>query len=261
MGDAIIILKSPGEIDAIKVACRMAAETLLSVGPLIRPGVTGTEIDKFVHEDTIQRGGIPAPLNYKGFPRSVCISINDVVCHGIPNDRKFEDGDIVNIDITTIYDRYHGDTSATFYVGRRGSEAVKTVETARKALELGIAAVKDGSRLGDIGSAIQKYAESEGCSVVRDFFGHGIGRNFHEPPHVAHFGIAGRGIRLKTGFVFTIEPMINFGQPETNTLPDGWTAVTQDGSLSAQFEHTIAMTKDGPEVLTTRSRPLINSED
>jgi methionyl aminopeptidase len=255
-------LKSQKEIDAIRVSSQMAAETLLLVGEMIRPGMTTEEIDRIVYEDTIRRGAIPSPLNYKGFPKSVCTSINDVVCHGIPDSQVLRPGDIVNVDVTTLYKGFHGDTSATFYIGAPSPAARHVVETCRKALDLGIAEVREGARLGDIGAAIQEYVESEGCSVVRDFVGHGIGRRFHEPPQVKHYGRRGTGDRLRAGMVFTIEPMVNSGGFEVEIDPnDKWTVRTADGSLSAQFEHTIVVTKTGCEVLTRRDRPLRFSEN
>jgi methionyl aminopeptidase len=253
-------IKSPKEIAAMRRACQLAAETLLEAAELIRPGVSTDEINAFVHEDTLRRGARPAPLNYHGFPKSVCTSINDVVCHGIPNGQRLKDGDIINVDVTSIYEGFHGDTSATFYVGTPSKEARHVVETARRSLEIGISVVRDGARLGDIGAAIQEFAEGQGCSVVRAFVGHGIGRRFHEPPQVSHVGTRGSLLRLRSGMCFTIEPMINIGGYEVDVLDDGWTVVTRDGSLSAQFEHTLVVTKDGCEVLTARDRPLRFSE-
>jgi len=254
-------LKSQKEIEGIRVSCQMAAETLLLVGEKLRAGMTTDEIDKIVHEDTIRRGAYPSPLNYKGFPKSVCTSINDVVCHGIPGSEVLKNGDIVNVDVTTFYKGFHGDTSATFFIGTPSAEAKHCVETCRKALDLGIAEVRDGGRLGDIGAAIQEYVEAQGCSVVRDFVGHGIGRRFHEPPQVKHYGKRGTGDRIRAGMVFTIEPMVNAGGFEVEIDPkDKWTVRTVDGSISAQFEHTIVVTKSGCEVLTRRDRPLKLSE-
>jgi methionyl aminopeptidase len=186
-------IKSPREIEAMRVACRATMETLIVVGERLRPGMTTREIDEIVHEDTLKRGGYPAPLNYRGFPKSVCTSVNDVVCHGIPGDEVLRTGDIVNVDVTTIIDGFHGDTSATFYIGTPSPEARRVVEIARKSLDLGIREVREGARLGDIGAAIQEYVEGEGCSVVRDFVGHGIGRKFHEAPQVKHYGKRGTG--------------------------------------------------------------------
>jgi methionyl aminopeptidase len=257
----MVELKSLKEIEGIRVSCQMAAETLLLVGEKLRAGMTTDDIDKIVHEDTIRRGAVPSPLNYKGFPKSVCTSVNDIVCHGIPDATVLKNGDIVNVDVTTFYKGFHGDTSATFFIGTPSAEAKHVTETCRKSLDLGIAEVKDGARLGDIGAAIQEYVESEGCSVVRDFVGHGIGRRFHEPPQVKHYGKRGSGDRIRTGMVFTIEPMVNAGRFEVEVDPkDKWTVRTADGSLSAQFEHTIVVTKNGCEVLTRRDRPLKLSE-
>jgi methionyl aminopeptidase len=256
-----INIKSPREIELMREAGRLAADTLCRVSELVRPGISTEEINEFVHQDTLDKGAIPAPLNYRGFPKSVCTSINEVVCHGIPGPRVLEEGDIINIDVTHIYKGYHGDTSATFYVGEPSEDARKVTEISRRCLQLGIAEVKPGARLGDIGAAIQECAESLGCGVVRDFVGHGIGREFHEEPKVSHCGQRGRGTRLREGMTFTIEPMINLGDYRVRVLDDGWTAVTVDGSLSAQFEHTVVVTPTGVEVLTQRDRPLANSEE
>lgn len=256
----VIEIKSAREIDDLRASCQMAAETLLMVGDKLRPGMTTDEINTLVHEDTIRRGAIPSPLNYHGFPKSVCTSVNDIVCHGIPSAQKLRPGDIINVDVTTLFNGYHGDTSATFYVGEPSAEARLVTEVARQSLEVGIAVVKDGARIGDIGAAIQEYAEANGCSVVRKFVGHGIGKKFHDEPKVSHIGKRGTGVRLRAGMIFTIEPMINLGDYEVDILDDDWTAVTHDGSLSAQFEHTILVTRDGCELLTKRDGPLANSE-
>jgi methionyl aminopeptidase len=253
-------IKSTREIDAMREVCRMAADTLCRVGEVLRPGMTTEDLNEFVHADTIARGAIPAPLNYKGFPKSVCTSINEVVCHGIPGPAVLKDGDIINVDVTHLYKGFHGDTSATFYVGTPSAAAQRVTEVARRALELGIAEVRPGARLGDIGAAIQEFAEGLGCGVVRDFVGHGIGRKFHEEPKVSHVGVRGRGERVRAGMIFTIEPMVNVGTWEVDILDDDWTAVTRDGSLSAQFEHTVLVTENGVEVLTARDRVLANSE-
>jgi methionyl aminopeptidase len=260
-------IKSAREISAMREVGRLAAETLSAAGALIRPGVTTEEIDVFVHQDTLKKGARPAPLNYRGggggppFPKSVCTSVNEVVCHGIPGGYVLKDGDIVNVDVTHIFNGFHGDTSATFYVGRRQSEAAKRVtEVARRSLELGIQQVRPGGRLGDIGAAIKEFAEKHGCSVVRDFVGHGIGRKFHDEPKVSHYGDWGKGLRLKAGMTFTIEPMINEGTWEVEILDDEWTAVTADGKLSAQFEHTVLVTDTAVEILTARNGVLENSE-
>ncbi len=240
---------------------RMAAETLLLVGEKIRAGISTEDIDRLVVEDTLRRGAKCAPLNYHGFPKSVCTSVNEVVCHGIPSPKQIlKDGDIINVDVTTLYNGYHGDTSATFYIGRPTAEAKRVTEVSRKSLELAIAEVREGARLGDIGAAIQEYAEGNGCSVVQAFVGHGIGKKFHDEPKVSHIGKRGTGMRLRAGMIFTIEPMINIGAHHVDVLDDDWTAVTRDGSLSAQFEHTILVTKEGCEILTKRDAPLKNSE-
>ncbi|MCA9657927.1 MAG: type I methionyl aminopeptidase [Myxococcales bacterium] len=249
-------------IAGIRRASRAAAATLASVGARLEPGVTTAMIDRWVREDTARRGGRPSQLGYHGFPASVCTSRNDVICHGIPSDDvALRDGDIVNVDVTTELDGFHGDTSATFYIGEPSEDAKRVVETARRCLELGIEQVRPGAYVGDIGAAIQEYAESQGCSVVRDFVGHGIGRQFHMEPSIPHYGTRGKGVKLKAGMVFTIEPMINLGDYETELQADRWTVLTRDRSLSAQFEHTILVTRSGVEVLTTRGKRLVNSED
>jgi methionyl aminopeptidase len=257
-----IDIKSPKEIDLMRTACRLAADTLLLVGDKIRPGMTTDELDRIVHDDTLRQGARPAPLHYRGFPKSVCTSVNEVVCHGIPDATALKNGDIVNVDVTHIYEGFHGDTSATFYIGTPSPEARHVVEVARRALDIGIAEVRDGARLGDIGGAIQDYVEREGCSVVRDFVGHGIGRKFHEEPQVKHYGKRGTGDRLRSGMTFTIEPMVNLGGWEVEVDPeDKWTVRTVDRSLSAQFEHTLLVKRDGCEILTQRSRALRHSEN
>lgn len=241
-------------IERLRVASRAAAETLALVGSRITPGISTADIDAWVREDTKRRGGIPSQLGYHGFPGAVCTSRNSVVCHGIPRrEDVLAAGDIVNVDVTTKLDGFHGDTSATFVVGGEAAasaEALHVVEVARRCRDAGIAVVRDGARLGDIGAAIDALARREGCSVVRDFGGHGIGREMHCDPHVDHTGIKGTGLRLKAGMAITIEPMINLGSREIRTLGDGWTVVTADGRLSAQFEHTIVVTHDGAEILT-----------
>jgi len=256
-----IEIKTPAEIEAMRVVGKMAGETLCLVDAMLRPGITTEDINTFVHEDTIRRGAIPAPLNYKGFPKSVCTSINEVVCHGIPcPDRTLVDGDIINVDVTHKYKGFHGDTSATFYVGTPSPEAIRVTEVARRSLELGIGQVVPGGRVGDIGAAIQEFAEGQGLSVVRDFVGHGIGRTFHSEPQISHVGQRGRGPRFRPGMIFTIEPMVNVGSYECEILEDDWTAITSDGGLSAQFEHTILVTETGHEVLTRRHQMLANTE-
>lgn len=235
----------------LRAAGRAAAETLAFVGARIAPGVSTAQIDAWVREDTKRRGGKPSQLGYHGFPAAVCTSRNAVVCHGIPRAQDvLADGDIVNVDVTTCLDGYHGDTSATFVVGDASADARRLVDLARRCRDAGIAVVREGARLGDVGAAIGELARSEGCSVVRDFGGHGIGRSMHQDPHVAHTGTKGTGLRLKAGMAITIEPMINLGTAEVRMLDDGWTVVTADGRLSAQFEHTIVVTRDGCEILT-----------
>ncbi len=244
------VLKSPADIEAMRPACQLAADTLVMIEEYIRPGITTNEINDIVHDYTIMNDGIPAPLNYHGFPKSVCTSVNHVVCHGIPGIKKLQDGDIINVDVTTIKNGWHGDTSKTFFVGKPTPKSEKIVAVAREALEIGIKAVHPGATLGDIGHAIQSYVESNKCSVVKEYCGHGIGRVFHEDPQVLHFGKAGTGLKLEKGLVFTIEPMVNLGKAPVKVLNDGWTVVTRDKSLSAQFEHTIAVTDNGYEILT-----------
>jgi methionyl aminopeptidase len=246
-----IELLSDREIDKMREAGRAAATLLNLLGEMVRPGVTTQELNDAAEAWTKERGYTSAPLGYHGFPRSICTSVNDVVCHGIPHkDRVLEDGDIINIDVTPIVDGYHGDTSKTFYVGTPSEDAKRLVECTRECLRLGIAQVKPGARIGDIGAAIQAHAEGSGYAVVRDFVGHGIGRIFHTAPQVPHYGKKGKGRRMEAGMVFTIEPMINVGTWEVEVLDDGWTALTLDRKLSAQFEHTIVVTDDGVEVLT-----------
>ncbi len=261
---ARVPILSSSEIQLMRQAGRIAAQTLEMIGPFIRPGVTTEEINQRVHEFTLAQGAIPAPLNYKGFPKSVCTSVNEVVCHGIPGPQVLRDGDIINVDVTPIFparNGFHGDTSATFYVGEPSPLARHVVEVAREALEIGLQQVRPGGFIGDIGAAVQAFAESKGCSVVREYTGHGIGRIFHTEPNVPHYGRAGTGMRMRKGMAFTIEPMINLGGFEIEHLPDGWTVLTRDRSLSAQFEHTVVVTEDGCEVLTRRSQRLVNSED
>lgn len=245
-----IRLKKPEDIEKIRVAGDLVVRTHELVKEMIRPGITTDEINTAVHEFTVKNGGIPAPLNYKGYPKSVCLSLNDVICHGIPGDRVLKDGDIINVDITSIVDGFYADANQTHYVGTPSKDAVKIVEVAKESLKQALAVVRPGNTIGDIGHAIQSYAEGQGCSVVREFIGHGVGYEFHEGPQVPHFGRKGHGIPLVPGMVFTIEPMINLGSPELYILDDQWTAVTRDGSLSAQFEETIVVTEEGFESLT-----------
>jgi len=246
----MVNIKTSEEIEQMQPACRLAADTLVMIEPHIRPGITTDEINTLVHEFIVSNGAHPSPLNYHGFPKSVCTSVNHVVCHGIPGPKKLKDGDIINVDVTVYLRGFHGDTSKTFYVGRPGVKARRVTEVSRTSLQKGIDAVKPGATLGDIGHAIQSWAEAERCSVVREYCGHGIGREFHEEPQVMHFGRPGSGLTLKKGMVFTIEPMINLGRHQVKLLADGWTVVTRDKSLSAQFEHTLAVTDSGAEILT-----------
>ncbi len=253
------------QLDRMRESCRFAAETLCMVGRNLTVGMTTEDIDVLVHEYIVSHGFHPSPLGYRGFPKSVCTSRNEVVCHGIPNKReRLKDGDIINVDVTTHIPEengFHGDTSATFYIGTPSEEAKTLVEACRQSLERGIEAVKHGARLGDIGHAIQSFAEARGLSVVRDFIGHGVGRKFHMKPEVKHFGEPGTGRRIKKGWIFTIEPMLNLGTYEVEVLSDGWTAVSRDRRLSAQFEHTLLVTEAGAEVLTVRPEVLQGSED
>jgi len=245
-----IRLKEEADIDGIRKAGQLVLDTFAQIVDKIRPGIKTDDINTIVHEFTIKNDAQPAPLNYRGFPKSVCVSINEEVCHGIPGKRVLQDGDIVNVDITSILNGYYADANNTFFAGTPGAEARKIVGVARECLKRGIAMVKPGNTVGDIGWAIQTYAEDQGCSVVRDFVGHGVGFEFHESPQIPHFGRRGQGVRLIPGMVFTIEPMINLGGKELKILQDNWTAVTKDGSLSAQFEQTILVTQTGYESLT-----------
>jgi methionyl aminopeptidase len=245
-----IRLKKERDIEGIRKAGRLVLETLDLVESKIRPGLITDEINTLVHEFTIKHGATPAPLNYRGFPKSVCVSANEIICHGIPGSRVLKDGDIVNIDVTSILDGYYADANKTFFVGTPDADARKIVSIARECLIRGLAMIKPGNTIGDIGWAIQTYAEEQGCSVVREFVGHGVGFGFHEAPQVPHFGSRGSGITLIPGMVFTVEPMINLGQKELKILDDNWTAVTKDGSLSAQFEQTVLVTESGVESLT-----------
>lgn len=249
----MVQIKTAADIEAMRPACRHAADTLVMIEPYIQPGITTDEINDLVHDFTIKAGAIPAPLNYHGFPKSVCTSVNHVVCHGIPGNKTLNDGDIINVDVTSIINGWHGDNSKTFFVGTPKIRAKKVVEVARQALEIGIEMVRPGATLGDIGHAIQSYVEGEKCSVVREYCGHGIGRGFHEDPQVLHYGRKGEGLVLKPGMVFTIEPMVNIGRAAVKLLADNWTVVTRDKSLSAQFEHTMVVTKTGVEILTVPS--------
>lgn len=253
-----ITLHSPADFAPMRAAGRLAAETLDMITAHVRPGITTGALDVLCHEFIVAHGAVPAPLNYRGYPKSVCISINHVVCHGIPGDRVLMAGDILNIDVTVILDGWHGDTSRMYCAGAPSTKARNLIEATHESLMRGIAAVKPGATLGDIGHAIQSYVEPLRMSVVRDFCGHGIGQRFHAPPNVLHYGRPGEGAVLKPGMFFTIEPMVNAGRPEVKVLDDGWTAVTRDRSLSAQFEHMVGVTEDAVEVFTLSPAGLFN---
>ena len=253
-----ITFKSAQEQQKMREAGQAAAQVLSMIAPQVRAGVTTAQLNQICHDYMVDElDCVPAPLNYKGFPKSICTSVNHVVCHGIPGDKKLKRGDIINIDITVIKDGWHGDTSQTFFVGPPSVMAKRLVETTREAMLLGIAKVRPGAKLGDIGFAIQQFAESSNFSVVREYGGHGIGRVFHEEPQVLHYGKPGTGVELKPGMCFTIEPMLNAGRADVRLLPDGWTVVTKDHALSAQWEHTVLVTEDGVEVLTKRQDEII----
>ena len=246
-----ITIKTAEEIEKMRVAGRLAAEVLRMIKPYVKPGITTEELDQICHDYIVnEQAAIPAPLNYRGFPKSICTSVNHQVCHGIPGAKKLKKGDIVNIDITVIKDGYHGDTSKMFFVGKPSVQAQRVTRIAHECLVLGIEQVRPGAKLGDIGHVIQTHAESQHCSVVREYCGHGIGKEFHQDPQVLHYGDANKGTVIKEGMTFTIEPMINAGDRKVKLLPDNWTVVTRDHSLSAQWEHTILVTNDGHEVLT-----------
>jgi methionyl aminopeptidase len=248
--DLRITIHGAAEFEGMRRAGRLAAEVLDFITPHVEPGVTTEHLDRLCHEFILERGAIPAPLNYRGYPKSICTSINHVVCHGIPSPKSLRHSDIVNIDITVILDGWHGDTSRMFTVGEVPLKAKRLIDLTYEAMMRGIAAARPGATLGDLGHAIQSFVEAERCSVVRDFCGHGLGRVFHAPPSVLHYGRPGEGVTLREGMFLTIEPMINLGRPETKILSDGWTAVTKDRSLSAQFEHSIGITADGCEIFT-----------
>lgn len=248
--DRRIKIHGPDHFESMRKAGRLAAETLDYITPFVEPGVTTDALNRLCHDFVAERGGVSAPLNYRGYPKSICTSINHVVCHGIPGDKKLKSGDILNIDVTPIVDGWHGDSSRMYYVGKAGVKARKLVDITFESLWRGIEVVKPGATIGDIGHAIQSFAESKRYTVVRDFCGHGLGRVFHDAPNVMHFGRPGEGPVLREGMFFTIEPMINAGRHEVKVLSDGWTAVTKDRSLSAQFEHSIGVTETGYEVFT-----------
>ena len=248
-----VTIKTPDEIAKMRIAGRLAADVLHMIAPHVKPGVSTDHLNTLCHDYIVnEQQAIPAPLNYHGFPKSICTSVNHQVCHGIPSDKVLKNGDIINIDITVIKDGFHGDTSKMFYVGEASIKARRVCEVAYQCLVKGIKQVKPGATLGDIGHVIQTHAEASGCSVVREYCGHGIGRIFHEDPQVLHYGNPGTGLKLEQGMIFTIEPMINIGKREIKLLPDKWTVVTKDHSLSAQWEHTLLVTPTGVDILTIR---------
>jgi methionine aminopeptidase type I len=244
-------IKNREEIEKMRIAGRLASEVLDMIGDAVKPGVTTEQLDDICHRFIVDDlDAIPAPLNYRGFPKSICTSVNHVICHGIPAQKTLKNGDIINIDITVIKNGFHGDTSRMFYVGEPSIRARRLCETSRECMNLGIDLVRPGVQLGDIGHVIQQHAETNGFTVVREYCGHGIGRGFHEDPQVLHYGRPGTGLAISEGMTFTIEPMVNAGKKETRLLNDQWTVVTRDRSLSAQWEHTILVTADGHEILT-----------
>jgi methionyl aminopeptidase len=245
-----ITIHKPEDFAGMRRAGKLAAETLDMITAHVRPGISTGEIDELCHDYMVERGAIPATLGYRGYTKSSCTSVNHVVCHGIPGDRVLVDGDIINIDVTVILDGWHGDSSRMYVAGEASTKAKLLMDVTYEAMMKGIAAIRPGATLGDIGHAIQVHVEKHRFSVVRDFCGHGIGRHFHEPPNILHFGRPGEGPKLKPGMFFTVEPMVNAGRPEVKILDDGWTAVTRDRSLSAQFEHMVAVTDNGVEIFT-----------
>jgi methionyl aminopeptidase len=250
-----VTLKSPEEQQKMREAGRLAAQVLDMIGDHVKAGVTTDELDRLCHDHIVQvQQAVPANLNYRGFPKTICTSVNHVVCHGIPNDKRLKNGDIINIDVTVIHDGFHGDTSRMYFVGKPLPHAQRLVEGCFEAMWQGIRCVRPGARLGDIGHAIQQHTEAEGFTVVREYCGHGIGRIYHEDPQVLHYGKPDTGLELRAGMTFTIEPMINAGKRDVKLLPDGWTVVTRDHSLSAQWEHTVLVTDEGFEVLTQGAR-------
>ena len=247
----MVVLKTGRELSIMREACRISAGALDLIGKAVEPGVSTAELDRLAEQYILREGGTPNFKNYNGYPATACISINHEVIHGIPNkNRILRAGDIVSVDLGAKFGGYHGDNAATFAVGDISLEAKRLIDTTRESLYEGIAAACAGSRIGDIGAAVQRYVEARGYSVVRDFVGHGIGTNLHEAPEVPNFGTPGRGVRLMPGMTIAIEPMINLGRPDVKVLPDGWTVITKDGSLSAHFEHTVAITQDGPLIMT-----------
>jgi methionyl aminopeptidase len=253
-----IVIHQKQGFEKMRIAGKLAAQTLDLITEYVIPGVTTEKLDDICHNFIIENNAIPAPLNYRGFPKSICTSVNHVICHGIPGNKKLKNGDIINIDVTVIVDGWHGDTSRMYFVGEPSIKAKKLVDVTYEATMLGIEQVKPGATLGDIGNAIQTFAQSHGYSVVRDYCGHGIGQIFHTEPNVVHYGKKGKGLTLKEGMFFTIEPMINIGKYDTKLLNDDWTVVTRDRSLSAQFEHTLAVTSNGYEIFTKSAKNLNN---
>ena len=248
-----VSIKTVEEIEKMRVAGRLAAEVLEMIEPYVRPGITTDELDRVCHDYIVnEQRASPAPLNYRGFPKSICSSVNQVVCHGIPSEKRLKKGDVVNLDITVIKDGYHGDTSKMFTVGEVSVLANRLMDITYQSLWIGIEKVRPGAKIGDIGHAIQEFVEGHNYSVVREYCGHGIGREFHEDPQILHYGTPGTGLELQAGMCFTIEPMVNAGKRQVKLRPDGWTVVTRDRSLSAQYEHTLLVTEDGHEVLTLR---------
>ncbi len=250
MSEKNITIHDEKSFQSMRAAGELAAKTLDFITPHVRPGITTDKLNTLCHDFTMNHNAIPGPLNYRGFPKSICTSVNHVVCHGIPGEKALKEGDIINIDVTPILDGWHGDTSRMFYVGKPSVKAKRLVDITYQSMMKGIESVRPGAKLGDIGHAIQSYAEKHNFSVVREFCGHGVGKVFHESPNILHYGNPGEGIALREGMIFTIEPMINAGKYETKILEDGWTAVTRDRSLSAQFEHSIGVTRDGFEIFT-----------
>ncbi len=246
-----VTIKTPAEQDKMRVAGRLAADVLDMIGDYVKPGITTNEINEICHKYITEvQDAVPAPLNYRGFPKSVCTSVNHVVCHGIPGDRRLKSGDAINIDVTVIKDGFHGDTSRMFFAGKPGVQAQRLAKVAYEGMWIGIRELAPGKRLGDVGAAIQQHVEQNRFSVVREYCGHGIGRAFHEDPQVLHYGERNTGMELRPGMTLTVEPMINAGKRQVKLLPDGWTVVTKDHSLSAQWEHTVLITETGYEVLT-----------
>lgn len=258
MNNMTVSIKTPNEIEKMRIAGKLASEVLDMIEDHVVAGITTDQLNTICHDYIVnEQNAIPAPLNYRGFPKSICTSVNHVICHGIPSDKKLKKGDIINIDITVIKDEYHGDNSRMYYVGKPGVQAKRLSETAKECMMVGIEMVKPGVRLGDIGHAIQQHAEKSNFSVVREYCGHGIGKVFHEEPQVLHYGKPNTGMVLQEGMTFTIEPMINAGKKETRLLADNWTVVTRDHSLSAQWEHTILVTNSGFEILTNSTNAVL----